>query len=134
MAWPCDYAGDYDRLDTTITFHANYMARNSRLHARVREHGLCHMTAIFLVFLLSITPSYAQPAAVQFRDCFSGSNTTQKLNVSAVYAQLIPQDDGRANLNFTLVGSTPQVIVEASSDQNNPVASTPIALLGIDRH
>ncbi|KAI0092398.1 hypothetical protein BDY19DRAFT_480836 [Irpex rosettiformis] len=100
------------------------MARTSRLHARVHEHGLFHITAIFLVFLLGTTSSYAQPAVVQYQDCFSGSNTTQKLNISTVYAQLIPDNGERAVLNFTLIGSTPQTIVEASSDQSNPVATT----------
>lgn len=105
---------------TPSTFHANSMARTSRLHARRLEHGLLHIFIPFLV-LLGISGSHAQPAVVQYQDCFSGSNTQQKINVSTVYAQLVPEEDSRAHLNFTVIGSTPQEIFEASNDA---VAST----------
>lgn len=75
-----------------------------------------------LVFsLLGIIGTVAQPASLQYQDCFSSSNTSQKLNISTVYAQLLefPHD---AFLNFTILGETPQVILE-SSGGSNPVAS-----------
>lgn len=67
--------------------------------------------------------SAAQPATLQWNDCFTGANTSHKLTLSAVYAQLLPTAHG-ARLNFTVLGSTPQTILESSSG-SNPVASKP---------
>jgi hypothetical protein len=107
------------------------MARTSRLHARHREYGLPHMVTFLAVILLGISATHAQPAVLQPSDCFSGSNTQQKLNISTVYAQVIPESNSRARLNFTLIGTTPETIVEASADQNNPVASASTAVCSI---
>lgn len=57
----------------------------------------------------------AQPAPLQFQDCFTGSSTDQKLNITNIYAQFFPDTDGQAYLNLTLLGTTPQTIVEASN-------------------
>jgi hypothetical protein len=54
----------------------------------------------------------AEPAAVQFSDCFGG-NDAQKLNVSAVYAQMF--DGDQRHLNLTVLGTTPQQIVGSAN-------------------
>ncbi|KAF7789345.1 hypothetical protein EIP86_000289 [Pleurotus ostreatoroseus] len=64
----------------------------------------------------------AQPASLQFNDCFTDSNTTQKLNLSTVYAQVLPTSHGTF-LNFTIFGEAPQTILESSSGPD-PVATT----------
>ena len=75
----------------------------------------------FLVSRLMLTT--AQPATLQFSDCFSSSNTSQKLDVSAVYAQFFPASSKGAYINFTVIGTSPQEII-AASNGTNPVAST----------
>ncbi|KAI1796123.1 hypothetical protein LXA43DRAFT_880388 [Ganoderma leucocontextum] len=65
----------------------------------------------------------AQPATLQFSDCFSSSNTSQKLNVATVYAQFFPQSSKGAYINFTVIGTSPQEII-AASNGTNPVATT----------
>lgn len=75
----------------------------------------------FLVSRLMLTT--AQPATLQFSDCFSSSNTSQKLDVSTVYAQFFPQSTKGAYINFTVIGTSPQEII-AASNGTNPVAST----------
>lgn len=93
-----------------------------RWSARHTGHAPLQMLFSFSFLSLFFLSALAQPAVLQFDDCFSGDNTTQKLSISTVYAQLFPQDDGRAFLNFTVLGTTPEVIVEAS-DSSEPVAS-----------
>ena len=98
------------------------------LHARHPEHAFLHMLLpIFLVFLVIAVVS-AQPATVQYDDCFSSQDTDKKLVISHVYAQVIPEPSGKAHLNVTLLGTTPQTIVESSTDIKNPVASESVYL------
>ena len=79
---------------------------------------------LLLAFLVScFTLTTAQPATLQFSDCFSSSNTSQKLDVSTVYAQFFPQSTKGAYINFTVIGTSPQEII-AASNGTNPVAST----------
>ncbi|TBU33070.1 hypothetical protein BD311DRAFT_652998 [Dichomitus squalens] len=65
----------------------------------------------------------AQPATVQFSDCFSSPNISQKLDVSTVYAQYFPKSSNGPYINFTVIGTSPQQIVSASNG-TNPVATT----------
>ncbi|KAI9000754.1 hypothetical protein BD414DRAFT_451375 [Trametes punicea] len=66
----------------------------------------------------------AQPATLQYSDCFSSPNTSQKLEVSTVYAQFFPAGSSRGPyINFTVIGNSPQQII-AASDGPNPVATT----------
>ncbi|KAH9943196.1 uncharacterized protein BXZ73DRAFT_40772 [Epithele typhae] len=65
----------------------------------------------------------AQPAVLQFSDCFSDANTTQKLSVSTVYAQFFPESASGAYLSLTVIGTNPETII-SSSDGPNPVATT----------
>ena len=73
------------------------------------------MLFLILVWISSFLGVLAQPAILQYSDCFSGSSTDQKLDISTVYAQLIRPVSGAAHINLTLVGSTPETIVEASN-------------------
>ena len=61
------------------------------------------------------------PATLRFDDCFTG-NTSQKLEVSTVYAQFLKDGPHGNTLNFTLLGTSP-VVIEQSSGGSNPVAS-----------
>ena len=81
-------------------------------------------TALFLL-LVTLSCSLfttAQPATLQFSDCFSSSNTSEKLDVSTVYAQFIPHSAIGPYINFTVIGTSPQPIIAASGG-TNPVAS-----------
>ena len=80
-----------------------------------------------ILFLLALTLSRfllttAQPATIQFSDCFSSSNTSEKIDISTVYAQFFPDSAIGPYINFTVIGSSPQQII-AASDGPNPVAS-----------
>lgn len=97
------------------------MARG--MSARHTQHVYSLMVLLYLLIFLGFSCVVAQPAVVQYQDCFSGPSTSQKLNISTVYAQFIPQNGGRGRLNFTLIGTTPQTIIPSSNDSNNPVAS-----------
>ena len=90
-------------------------------HARHPWHTNSSMTLSFLLLLAGAVGSLAQPAVLSFDDCFADSSTSQKLNISTVYAQLTEIPHG-AFLNFTILGETPEVILE-SSNGSNPVAS-----------
>lgn len=79
------------------------------------------MLLLPLLYIFSFSLVSAQPAQLQFTDCSAGSNTSQKLSISTVYAQLNEIPHG-ALLNFTVLGSTPETILEASNG-SNPVAS-----------
>lgn len=68
------------------------------------------------------TTTTAQPATLQYSDCFTSENTTQKVDVSTVYAQFFPDSAKGPYINFTVIGTTPQTIV-AASDGEHPVAS-----------
>lgn len=81
------------------------------------------MLLSFALPLLWFIGVVAQPATLQWNDCFTGSNTSHKLNLSTVYAQVLPTAHG-ALLNLTVLGETPQTILESSSG-SNPVASKP---------
>ncbi|OCH94267.1 hypothetical protein OBBRIDRAFT_723169 [Obba rivulosa] len=84
------------------------------------------MLLVLSFSLCRLIPALAQPAVLQYSDCFSGSNDSVKLNISTVYAQLLQDEFGGPRLNFTVLGETPQVIVESSSEENpeNVVATT----------
>lgn len=83
-----------------------------------RRHHMYHfpwsslhmlLLALFLVFSDFVV---AQPANIQYSDCFSG-NDSLKLQISDVYAQLVPGGPLGTHLNFTLIGQTPQPIINA---------------------
>ena len=90
-------------------------------HARHPWQTIPEMLLISILYLLQLSLVYAQPAQLQFQDCFAGSTTSQKLDISTIYAQLFEIPHG-ALLNFTILGSTPDTIQEASNG-SNPVAS-----------
>lgn len=80
-------------------------------------------TLLLLAFTVSrFSFTNAQPATIQFSDCFSSSNTSQKVDVSTVYAQFFPDSPKGPYINFTVIGTSPQQII-AASDGENPVAS-----------
>lgn len=98
-------------------------------HARHREHAFLQMFLHLFIVLIAIIGVSAQPALVQFQDCFSSESTDQKLNISQAYAQVIPGDSGKATLKFLLFGTTPQVIVESSTNTQDPVASKSLPII-----
>ncbi|KAH9899587.1 hypothetical protein C8Q73DRAFT_787452 [Cubamyces lactineus] len=82
------------------------------------------MLLILALSLSHLTFTTAQPATLQYSDCFSSPSTSQKLDVSAVYAQYFPAADSRGPyINFTVIGTSPQDII-AASNGSNPVATT----------
>ncbi|KAI0776185.1 hypothetical protein BD413DRAFT_688382 [Trametes elegans] len=86
--------------------------------------ALTHMLLVLVLFLSRFTFTTAQPATLQYSDCFSSSDTSQKLDVSTVYAQFFPAESSRGPyINFTVIGTSPQQII-ASSNGTNPVATT----------
>lgn len=67
------------------------------------------------LFLLFSSSALAQPTTLKFQDCFSGDNTTQKLNVSTVYAQLL----GDTALNLTVVGQSNIPIIGSANSSSS---------------
>ncbi|KAI0751064.1 hypothetical protein C8Q80DRAFT_1155260 [Daedaleopsis nitida] len=93
-------------------------------HERRSPWWACARLFFFLAFSLSrLSLTTAQPATIQYSDCFSSDNTSQKVDVSTVYAQFFPTSPNGAYINFTVIGSTPEQIL-AASDGQNPVATT----------
>ena len=77
---------------------------------------------LFSLLVSRFTFTTAQPATLQYSDCFSSDNTTQKVDVSTVYAQFFPDSANGPYINFTVIGTTPQPIIAASGGEH-PVAS-----------
>jgi hypothetical protein len=99
-------------------------ARGSEPHHSTLTHnnsmGLkCLLATVGIVFTLSISSVFAEPATLSFTDCFSGDPAYQ-VQVSNVYGQKL--DD--RYLNFTIIGNSPIQIVSASNNTEEPVAST----------
>jgi hypothetical protein len=70
------------------------------------------------LFAFLWTNTLAQPANIwQFKDCFSGNTTERalKLNVTAVYAQILNKGTSNAHLNLTLLGESGQQILGEGS-------------------
>jgi hypothetical protein len=67
------------------------------------------------ILLISCFPRYtmSQPATVPFNDCFTG-NSTQKLDVTVVYAQVLNGPD--SYLNLTILGASNESIQGYSND------------------
>lgn len=70
---------------------------------------------VVLVFLLNYHLVVAQPSTLQSIDCFSGTNSSVKLNISTVYGQVITDDRLGTHLNLTVFGNSSQNIVGAAS-------------------
>jgi hypothetical protein len=60
----------------------------------------------------------AQPATLQFNDCFSGDPAV-RLNVSNVYAQLLHADQHESFLNLTVFGKTSEEIIGLSNSSSS---------------
>ena len=78
--------------------------------------ALPRLLLVITLTLPYLPHAFAQPAIVQFQDCFSSSNTSIRLDVSTVYAQVLSYSSGGSYLNFTVIGSSPQEIVESTND------------------
>lgn len=72
---------------------------------------------VVLLPLLFCTLSLAQPAVLEYTDCFSTShgNSTEKLQVDTVYAQITNDN----TLNLTIVGYSNVPIVGRSNDSTS---------------
>ncbi|KAF8076772.1 hypothetical protein FPV67DRAFT_1472632 [Lyophyllum atratum] len=68
-------------------------------------------TLLALLGLLLLPRVLADPAIVQFTDCFDDdSNPALKLDISTVYAQVLDNDELGRHLNLTVLGTSPQEI------------------------
>ena len=90
----------------------------------------CFLSRVFLLLCLSLTHtslSSALPAQLQYDDCYYQSNTSLKVNISTVYAQVLDDaSSGGKYLNFTVLGETPKIILKSSAvngNESNAVAS-----------
>ncbi|KAF8622118.1 hypothetical protein AX15_007253 [Amanita polypyramis BW_CC] len=81
--------------------------------------NLPHSLTSFL--LLLILPSvFADPATVPYKRCSSQpSNVTTQLNVTTVYAQVLPNDMRGKYLNLTLIGESSQEIIGFSNSSSS---------------
>jgi hypothetical protein len=77
---------------------------------------------LFLAFLFPI--ALAQVATPRFGDCFSG-NTSLKLNVSTIYAQITTSQSFGTLLNITVLGQSPQPIQGTANGSSDLGASSP---------
>jgi hypothetical protein len=74
----------------------------------------CLPLVILVLSLFFVDSTLGQPAVIDYQDCFSSTgNTTGKLNVSVVYAQI---SDNNRNLNFTIIGQSNIPIIGRLND------------------
>lgn len=95
-------------------FHFSSSFCTMSSHAQGTGNVWRKLAAASLSLLLSRSV-VAQPAMLSYDDCFSGSNTTQKLSVSTVYAQLIGTD----YLNLTVIGQSNIPIIGRANSSSN---------------
>lgn len=77
-------------------------------------------STIALLILLALPNVLANPLNVSFTDCFdSNGNTSLKLSISSVYAQVLEDDQQSVYLNLTVLGDSPQEIVGYSNTSLN---------------
>ncbi|PFH47802.1 hypothetical protein AMATHDRAFT_66795 [Amanita thiersii Skay4041] len=82
---------------------------------------LCLPRSFTSLLLFLILPQVlAEPATVPFSDCFDrGANTSQKLDINTVYAQILPNEVWGKYLNLTLLGNSSQGITGFSNTSNS---------------
>lgn len=69
----------------------------------------CSIGALVLLFLLPHV--LADPATVQYSDCFDeDSSLTQKFTINTIYAQVFENEEFGKHLNLTVLGEAPQDI------------------------
>lgn len=69
-------------------------------------------TLLPLSLLCLLDVALADPASIQFQDCFNQPDSLdQKFNVSTVYAQVLQNADLGSYLNLTVFGTSPQRIL-----------------------
>lgn len=80
---------------------------------------------VFLLFLLFINPVHSGSATLSFNDCFDSrrGNLSQKLTVSKVYGQVFETVEDVSYLNLTVIGITPQEILDTRSDGGGNLAT-----------
>ena len=73
---------------------------------------------IFIGLLGFIHSSLAQPASLPFKDCTSGDayGPSQRINITTVYGQIVPNDDFGKQLNLVAFGDAGQEILPISND------------------
>jgi hypothetical protein len=77
---------------------------------------------LFILYTCLFSFATAQLAIPRFIDCFSG-NTSLKLNISTLYAQIITSQSFGRNLHFTLLGNSPQIIEGTANGSSDLGAS-----------
>lgn len=77
--------------------------------------------SLFLSLLFLFLPQVlGDPATVGFSDCFDQSaNVSQKLNITTIYAQILPNDTWGQYLNLTLLGESSTGIVGFSNSSSS---------------
>jgi len=76
------------------------------------------LLALFF-FLLTV---HADPAKLPFTDCFDADNTTQRVTVDTVYAQVLHNTD---SLNLTVLAHTPQPILGLTNASSGSLCMSP---------
>ncbi|KZT71554.1 hypothetical protein DAEQUDRAFT_763781 [Daedalea quercina L-15889] len=95
----------------------------------------CFISRVLLLLCLSLaytTSSYAHPAQLQYQDCYYQSNTSLKVDISTVYAQVL--DDASAGgkyLNFTVLGETPKSIMKSSAVNGSDASAVATTLFTV---
>ncbi|KAG7097414.1 hypothetical protein E1B28_004761 [Marasmius oreades] len=76
---------------------------------------------LFLLLLLFSNTVLSDPASLSFKDCFDSSrgNASQKVTISKVYGQVFKTFEDESYLNLTMIGSTPQEILDTSDEGGN---------------
>ncbi|KAH9938110.1 uncharacterized protein B0H18DRAFT_1080908 [Fomitopsis serialis] len=83
----------------------------------------CFLSRVLLLLclcLIRVPSSYAQPAQLQYEDCYYQSNTSLKFDISTVYAQVLDEANSEGKyLNFTVLGETPKSVMKSSNPNGN---------------
>lgn len=90
-------------------------------------------TLTYFLFLLLLPHAFADPATLDFTNCSQSAksaNSTQQLNITNVYAQILPSDVFGTYMNLTLIGESAQEIAGFSNTSNSLcVLHAPLTIL-----
>ncbi|KAF8343734.1 hypothetical protein F5887DRAFT_1272420 [Amanita rubescens] len=73
----------------------------------------------YFLLLLILPTTFADPATLEFTNCSQSSSSSQPLNITNVYAQILPSDTLGAYMNLTMIGESSQEIVGFSNTSSS---------------
>lgn len=86
----------------------------------------------YFLLLLILPTAFADPATLEFTNCSQSSTPSQQLNITNVYAQILPSDTSGMYMNLTMIGESTQEIIGFSNTSSSLCMShSPFSDFGI---